>query len=166
MESGSVYVPRSLISRSFLAIYWQGRQPTGSGRNDRRTHIVVAAEKDQQHADSGRKQKQTIFSECVREQLATSVACADLVKSLFAAAIERGQVDVRRCVVDMHFVVLSTKYAITKGSADYRTVARTIDRRVDDQCCEREHHAGKTGGVRNKLDPHVRIHLDSNVICS
>ena len=69
------------------------------------THVVVAVEQNEQHADRGWEEEQPVLGEGVGDKEPTPVADTYLVQLLVAVAVQRRKIDIRRRLVDVHLLV-------------------------------------------------------------
>lgn len=77
---------------------------------------MIAVEEDQENADGGRQQKQPILREHIGvQQTATGVTVTDFVLFLLIDAIEGGEVDIGRRLVDVDVVMTCAEDAGNKG---------------------------------------------------
>lgn len=88
-------------------MYWMGDEWWIRAKA-RDTHIVVAVEEDQENGDGRRQQKQPIFGEHIGLQQTTTGTGTDFVLLVLIDAIEGGEVDVGRSLVDVDFVAVVT----------------------------------------------------------
>jgi hypothetical protein len=90
-EEGSRYVPRSFISKIFLAIYWEENELNNCfQRVDDFTYIMISVEQHKQNADCGRQKKEPVFSEHIGMKQSQSTLHPNFVVIFIANTIERG----------------------------------------------------------------------------
>jgi hypothetical protein len=73
---------------------------------------VVPVEQHQKSADRWRQQQQPVLREGIRMQLSTTILNTNEVLVLLVISVERGKVDIRGGLVDVHIAVGSSEDAV------------------------------------------------------
>ena len=81
----------------------------------KQAHVVVSVEHDKEHTDCRRKQQESVLSKRIRMQGSASVPCANFVLGFLVGSVERRQVNVRRCFVDVGVGVRRAEYPNKEG---------------------------------------------------
>jgi hypothetical protein len=94
---------------------------------------VIATEENQEGANLGREQEESVFRKDIRMKTATTIALPDSILVFKIIPVKRSEVDIGRGFINIDVAMGSPENA------------------VNDECSERKHEGGKSAGMLDKL---------------